>query len=82
MSICSRWRAGAKMPERPGSLAEARAFVKATLAAARAAGVKISAPPEEPLQNDCCERGCEFCVFVVYYEALAQWRRALMHEKV
>ena len=37
----------------------------------------LPAPPEEPLAADCCERGCERCVFTVYYEALDLWRRQI-----
>jgi hypothetical protein len=39
----------------------------------------IPDPPEEPLAGDCCERGCERCVFTVYYEALDAWRRDIEH---
>ena len=35
----------------------------------------IPEPPEEPLPENCCERGCERCVFTVYYEAVDAWRR-------
>ena len=35
----------------------------------------IPEPPEEPLAENCCERGCVRCVFTVYYEALDAWRR-------
>lgn len=38
-------------------------------------------PPEPPVHGECCERGCENCVWMYYYEALrnyeqacAQWR--------
>lgn len=38
-------------------------------------------PPEPPLEGECCQRGCEFCVWVFYHEAqrnyesaYAQWR--------
>lgn len=38
-------------------------------------------PPEKPLPSDCCESGCDTCVFTTYAEelehyqqALAQWR--------
>ena len=36
---------------------------------------RIPDPPEEPLPGECCEQGCERCIFTVYYEALAAWRR-------
>ncbi len=39
-------------------------------------------PPVPPVEGECCGRGCEFCVWVYYdqalrrYEAaLAQWRK-------
>lgn len=39
-------------------------------------------PPQPPVEGECCGRGCEFCVWVYYdqalrrYEtALAQWRK-------
>jgi hypothetical protein len=35
----------------------------------------IPEPPEEPLPENCCERGCDHCVFTVYYEAIDAWRR-------
>ena len=35
----------------------------------------IPDPPEEPLPENCCERGCDRCVFSVYYEAVDDWRR-------
>lgn len=34
-------------------------------------------PPEKPLPTDCCESGCEVCVFDRYAEDLADYRRAL-----
>ena len=24
-------------------------------------------PPDPPVDGECCQRGCEFCVWVVYY---------------
>jgi len=39
-------------------------------------------PPEKPLPGDCCDGGCESCVFTVYAEEmeayaqrLANWRQ-------
>ena len=40
----------------------------------------IPEPPEEPLPENCCERGCDHCVFVVYYEAIDTWRRDIERE--
>ncbi len=34
-------------------------------------------PPSKPLPSDCCESGCDRCVFDVYAEALANHERAL-----
>ena len=40
----------------------------------------IPEPPEEPLPSSCCERGCDRCVFTIYYEALDAWRRDIERE--
>ena len=61
--------------QRPGSLSEARAMISTVRAKAFARHVVIAEPPEEPLPADCCERGCDHCVFTVYYEAINAWRR-------
>jgi hypothetical protein len=63
------------MPALPSSLSEARAIVSALRARAFARHCVIAEPPEEPLPENCCERGCDRCVFTVYYEALDEWRR-------
>lgn len=34
-------------------------------------------PPERPLASDCCDSGCEVCVYDFYAEELDQYRRAL-----
>ena len=34
-------------------------------------------PPEKPLASDCCEGGCDRCVFDLYAEALGQYEVAL-----
>lgn len=34
-------------------------------------------PPESPLPSDCCESGCDPCVFDSYSEELAHYRQAL-----
>jgi hypothetical protein len=44
---------------------------------ARARGITTPEPPEEPLATDCCGRGCEPCVFTVYYAALTTWRKEI-----
>lgn len=37
--------------------------------------------PEEPDPHECCGRGCEFCVWTVYYEDLQAYQRAVAAEK-
>ena len=34
-------------------------------------------PPREPALEECCQRGCEPCVFDQYYEALERHQAAL-----
>lgn len=34
-------------------------------------------PPEKPLPQDCCESGCDPCVFDQYAEALDDYKRRL-----
>ena len=34
-------------------------------------------PPEKPLAMDCCESGCDRCVFDVYAEELAHYEAVL-----
>ena len=58
----------------PTTLSEARALVRGIKKAAEVLGRDIPAPPEEPLPDDCCGRGCEQCVFTVYYDAVEDWR--------
>ena len=33
--------------------------------------------PEKPLPSDCCEGGCDRCVYDVYADELAEYERAL-----
>ena len=63
------------MSQLPSSLSEARAVISSVRARAFAQHAVIPVPPEEPLPGDCCERGCDRCVFTVYYEAIDAWRR-------
>jgi len=63
------------MSSAPSSLREARALISTLRARAFARHCLISEPPEEPLPENCCEHGCDHCVFTVYYEAVADWRR-------
>ncbi len=34
-------------------------------------------PPEKPLPTDCCDSGCEVCVFDAYANARAAYKQAL-----
>jgi hypothetical protein len=63
------------MAQLPSSLSEARAVISTVRAKAFARHAVIPDPPEGPLPTDCCERGCDRCVFTVYYEAIDAWRR-------
>jgi Oxidoreductase-like protein, N-terminal len=56
-------------------LSEARAVISTMRAKAFARQAVIPEPPEEPLPGDCCERGCDRCVFTLYYEAIDAWSR-------
>ena len=35
----------------------------------------LPAKPEAPLSSDCCGNGCAMCVFDVYEQELALWRK-------
>jgi hypothetical protein len=50
-------------------------LISTVRANASARHIVIAEPPEEPLPAECCERGCDRCVFTVYYEAIDEWRR-------
>lgn len=34
-------------------------------------------PPEKPLPSDCCESGCDRCVFDIHAEELAHYEQQL-----
>ncbi|HUM94425.1 MAG TPA: oxidoreductase-like domain-containing protein [Candidatus Competibacter sp.] len=34
-------------------------------------------PPKPPVEGECCERGCERCMWVYYREALQRYETAL-----
>nr|MBF0686041.1 oxidoreductase [Pseudomonas sp.] len=34
-------------------------------------------PPERPADSECCQSGCDPCVFDFYYEELEAYRQAL-----
>jgi hypothetical protein len=63
------------MSDLPSSLSEARVVISTLRARAFARHCVVPEPPEEPLPENCCERGCDRCVFTVYYEAVDEWRR-------
>ncbi|BBU29526.1 hypothetical protein BTHE68_32600 [Burkholderia sp. THE68] len=37
----------------------------------------LPTPPERPLPEDCCQSGCNPCVFDLYEEALERYEAAL-----
>jgi hypothetical protein len=63
------------LPPGISSLGEARAVISTLRAKAAARKATIAEPPEEPLPQECCGRGCERCVLTVYCEAVDEWRR-------
>ena len=34
-------------------------------------------PPKPPVEGECCGRGCEYCVWVYYDQALRRYETAL-----
>jgi len=34
-------------------------------------------PPERPLPSDCCESGCDRCVFDIYADEVTHYQQAL-----
>ena len=34
-------------------------------------------PPQPPVEGECCGRGCEYCVWVYYDQALRRYETAL-----
>lgn len=42
---------------------------------------KKPVPPERPLPSDCCDSGCERCVYEVYADELAHYERLLAEWK-
>ena len=42
--------------------------------AARAHASGLGAPPERPRRGECCDRGCDPCIWDYYERALARWR--------
>jgi hypothetical protein len=37
----------------------------------------LPVPPEPPVEGSCCGRGCEWCVWVYYDQALRRYEAAL-----
>ena len=36
----------------------------------------VPAPPRRPVTGECCQRGCDPCVWDYYERALSRWREA------
>lgn len=34
----------------------------------------LLAPPDRPVEGECCERGCEPCIWDYYERGLVRWR--------
>jgi len=43
---------------------------------------KIPKKPKKPDESECCNRGCENCVFIYYERALKNWRRKIRRLKL
>ena len=43
---------------------------------------KIPKKPIKPDESECCNRGCENCVFIFYERALKNWRRKIHRLKL
>jgi len=39
------------------------------------AAIKLPTKPVEPDLSECCNRGCENCVFVYYEKAVRRWAK-------
>jgi hypothetical protein len=39
------------------------------------ADLELPPKPEQPLPGECCERGCENCVWIYYERALKRWKQ-------
>ncbi len=43
---------------------------------------KIPPKPKKPDDSECCNRGCENCVFVYYERALKKWEKKVKRLKL
>jgi hypothetical protein len=34
----------------------------------------VATPPARPVPGECCDRGCEMCIWDYYERALTRWR--------
>jgi hypothetical protein len=41
------------------------------------ANLELPPRPQEPDPQECCNRGCERCIYVYYYEALEKWEQRI-----
>lgn len=37
-------------------------------------GIRLPEKPVKPDMSECCQRGCENCVFIYYEKALKRWQ--------
>jgi len=40
---------------------------------AKKTSLKLPDKPDKPIPSECCDSGCENCVFVYYEKALKRW---------
>jgi len=45
------------------------------------AGLVLPPRPEAPLHGECCGRGCEHCVYIVFEEAVRRWEEQVVRLK-
>ena len=57
----------------PENLVEPQQLFAEVSAAAAREGRELAAPPERSQVQSCCGRGCDPCIFTVYYAALHAW---------
>lgn len=44
--------------------------------------IKLPPKPVEPDMSECCQRGCENCVFIYYEKALRRWEEKVKKIKM